>query len=216
MSNDYTKNSTTRASSVPRDDLHIDHPPRGITMERAPDGTTVFKARKFGAAAFGMLFFTVLWNGITSVFVCIAISMTADKFGWNLPFKGVDWNENAPPLWGMWLFLTPFILVGIGTLFAAVYNFIGRAEIRVGADEGSVFKGIGSLGRTQRFAPQSVKAVEWSQYQTRRSKGGTHTHTRFIIEMKNGREIKLPSLGKLRETWLCFALNKILNLTPNS
>ena len=138
MSNDYTKNTTARTgSTVPRDDLHIDHPPRGITMERAPDGTTVFKARKFGAAAFGMLFFTVLWNGITSIFVCIVIAETTKQFGQNIPFKEMTLNSspNPTPLYYFWLFLTPFILVGIGTLFAAVYSFIGRAEIRLGADE---------------------------------------------------------------------------------
>jgi len=209
MSADYTKHTSNRAAAAPRDELHIDHPPRGIKMERTYDGTTVIRARTFSASAFGLLFFAVFWNSITSIFVAVAIAMTAAKFGFDTGFNPKWENDSPPPLWLLWLFLTPFILIGLGTLGAVVFKLFGRCEIRLGAGGGSVFKGVGSLGRTQHFSPQSVKSVylRTASYTVNRQ-----AVYHWTIEMNNGREIKLPSIGKMRETWLAFALKKILGI----
>ena len=204
MFNDYNQN--IGRSNVPRDELHMDTPPRGITMERTYDGTTVIKARIFSSSAFGILFFTLFWNAITSVFVAFAIAMTAAKFGYDLGFGG-EWEGSPPPLWFFWLFLSPFIGVGLFMIYLTLFKFLGKCVIHINAGEGSLFKGIGLLGGTQRFSPQSVKSVVIGEtsYQV-----NGHALSQLTIKMNNGREIKFPTLDIMHETWLAFALRKIL------
>jgi len=213
MKNDYISSPHTgHGSRAPDDELRLDHPPRGIRMERAFDGTTVIRVRMFSSSAFGLLGVALFWNGLTSIFVCFAIALTAQKFGWNLPafsfFTEGEWDGSPPPLWFLWLFLSPFIAIGLGMICMTVFQFFGRCVIHLDADEGRVFTGIGPFGRTQRFSPQSIKSADVKQsiISTKR----TTITTNLVIEMNNGREIKFPGLGKMRETWLTFALGKLL------
>ena len=207
--NDYTDpQGARRGPPVPRDELSLDYPPRGIRMEHAPDGGTIIRVRLLSAAAFPMLVFALFWNSITSIFVAIAIAQTAARFGYDIGFSSGKWEGSPPPLWFFWLFLTPFIAIGLGTLSMALFSIFGRCEIRLGAGEGSVFKGIGPLGRTQHFSTQSVKSVDMGEASYRVNNQSVY---HLVIEMNNGREIKLPRLGKMRETWLTFALQKLLN-----
>jgi len=208
VSTDYTKATATRAAVVPRDELHIEHPPRGITMERERDDTTVIKVRMFSRDAFWFLFFTLVLNGTTWIFASYAVVATAAKFGHDVGFSPI-WEGSSQPLWITWLILIPFIVIGFFLMYWTIFSFFGKMEMRVGAREGDIFTGFGSFGRTRRFAPQSVKSVEMRVIS--HSKGGT-PHYSLIIEMDNGREITLPALGKMRETWLAFALNKILGI----
>lgn len=197
MSNDYI--------NIPDDELRIDWPPRGIKMGQAFEGTTVIKMRMFSRTSFAVLGVTLFWNGIVSLFVCAAIIMTAEKFGWTLPdwlFKFEDDGGGGMPWWGLWLFLTPFIAIGVWFIWTTIFSFLGQCIIRISTSEMSVYTGIGMLGRTRRFAPKSVKSI---------GRDDEGSHPRIVIEMKNGREIKFPFFGKMRETWLAFALRKILN-----
>ena len=210
MPDDYTKN-TTRATAAPRDELHLDHPPRGIKMERAQDGSTVITSRTFSSQGGAYIFFALFWNSLVSVFVCVAIILTSDKFGWNLRPVFMDPPESGSsqvPLWFFWLFLTPFIAIGIYMMYTALFNLFGKCVIRLDADEGSVFAGFGSLGKTQRFAPKSVKSVGDRKTD---DEIGDRPNYQLSILMNNGRVIKIPGLGKMRKTWLVFALNKLLN-----
>ena len=177
---------------TPGEDLRLDQPPRGVTMERAPDGTTVIKARMFSSGALPVIFFTLLWNGFCMVFLGFATGLLA--------FPGADSaaasQSQTNTHWSFYLFFTIPASIGIGLLSYTLYQLFGRCEIRLGADEGSVFRGIGPFGRTQRFLPRSVKSVAAK------------------IEMNNGREITLPGLSMKRSMWLVFALEKIL--TPDA
>jgi len=202
----YDKNN-----SVPDDNLYLDRPPRGIRMEREFDGTTVLRIRTLSSNVGFYIMFGLFWNAITSVFVCIAIGMTAARFGWNLPdYKLFKAGANdASSWWGLWLFLTPFIAVGIGMIYAVIFNIFGKCVIRIGQGKGSVYTGIGPFGKTWYFSQQSVKEIDthWTNVQV----GGSQIH-KLAIEMNNGRKIKLPSLNDMSETWLAFALGKILKL----
>jgi len=209
MTTDYTKNTskkTRRTAAVPNDELHIDHPPRGIKMEQAQDGATVIKVRMFSRSVFPMFFFALIWNAVISLFVAIAIGMTAAKLGYGMGFfTPEEPNDTWTPVLIIWGFLIPFIAIGLFLIQKAAYGFLGRLEIRINTDEGSVFKGFGQLGRTQRFAPKSVKSIGMD-------KANEHEESidLLFIKMNNGRTIKFPSLNEMRETWLAFALRKLL------
>ncbi|MCL1920710.1 MAG: hypothetical protein FWG50_06480, partial [Kiritimatiellaeota bacterium] len=214
MSDDYTKHLRQNMrgdTRVPDDELNIDRPPRGIRMEQTPDGGTVVNVRMFGAQSFVMLAPALFWNGLVSVFVCAAIDLTAKNFGWTMP----DWflfkmdeggkGEAPVPWWFLWLFLAPFISIGIAFMWNAFFGFFGKCVIRLSYDEGSVFSGIGILGRTRRFAPKSVKSVDkgriftvngrfffgWKLRPAPRPVRGDETLPFLTLEMKNGREINV-------------------------
>jgi len=212
MSN-YEKNLSTMRPIL-NDELSLDHPPRGIRMERGMDGGTVIRIRMFSAAqVLPILFITLLWNGIASIFVAVAVSMTAATFGYDFGIS-FQWNISPPPLWFLWLFLSPFIAIGLLLLLSLLFNVFGRCEIRLGTGEGSIFSGIGSIGGTQRFALQSIKSLRLEESKTRDKRGNpVTTHFNLLVEMNNGREIKSPDFGKARGTWLIFALDKILGRT---
>jgi len=195
FNNDYTKmerQDTRHVAAIPRDELHSDHPPRGITIERTFDGGTVVKIRMFSWESFmSAIGITLFWNGLVSVFVWLAIKTSAIL---------------------LWLFLTPFIAIGLALVFGLLFTVFGKSEIKITNAEGSVFTGIGPFGKTRRFAPKSVKRFGTREKQVTHWEGSSPVVHIPTIVMNNGREIKLPRLDSIRETWLVFALAQILKL----
>ena len=207
MSN-YEKNISTM-KPILNDELSLDHPPRGIRMERGMDGGTVIRIRFLSVAVLPILFFTLFWNGIVSLFVISVIAETAATFGWNVSFSFFEIDGKSKPLWFLWLILTPFVVIGFWLIFYVLFKLLGRCEIRLGTDKGSVFSGIGLFGKTKHFTLKSVKTVGVLE---RPDTDGTLPCS-VAITMNNGREIRFPLLGKMRETWLAFALGKLLGRT---
>ena len=207
MQTDYNASYHEKNSSfVPNDELSLDHPPRGIKMEHTFDGTIVIKSRTISAEAFPLFYFALITNAFASILMCAAITITAEKFGWQQPFPFFTVHRGS--FWPVWIIGSIFSVLGLSFTYATLFNFFGRCEIRLSANMGSVFSGFGPLGRTQHFSPQSIKSI--GELKTEEEIGGRPIY-RLAIFMNNGREIKFPGLGKMRETWLVFALGKILH-----
>ncbi|CAN5765433.1 hypothetical protein BH09VER1_BH09VER1_51130 [soil metagenome] len=112
----------------------------GINVQSPPTGTWYRNEASeviFGGsfrslpAALGTLAVALFWNGIVSVFVCGAISGTLHLMGVATPawFFEPKVNGHIMRRWdviGMWLFLTPFILVGLGMLCALLMRIFGK------------------------------------------------------------------------------------------
>jgi len=93
---------------------------------------------------FGWLFFAVFWNGITSVFVTIAVQSC----------------RHGHPEWFMTVFLVPFVLIGLALILAACHQLLslfnpyliarirpGRIPLGSSADLNWTFKGLpGRIG----------------------------------------------------------------------
>ena len=88
----------------------------------------------------------------------------------------------------------PVSVIGFVLIGGIFFNLLGRCVIRLDAEEGSIFSGIGSLGITRRFSTQSLKIVG----------------TEITVKSKKGRKIELSGYGKMRDVWLAFAIRKIL------
>ncbi|MCP4898583.1 MAG: DUF3592 domain-containing protein [bacterium] len=83
---------------------------RTSSLYHTPSGPIVLKPQQSPAMKlFGMAIFSLIWNGIVSVFV------------WNLVSEWMSGHHQ----WGLALFLVPFVLVGIGTLVGMVYFALG-------------------------------------------------------------------------------------------
>lgn len=165
--------------------------------------------------AFGLLIFCLFWNGIVSAFVLLALASTIQHLGGTLP----AWFP-APKLTGggmgpgmtifLWLFLTPFMMVGLALLLGLVMSLAGRTEVRVRESGGEVFSGIGPIGLCHRFDPASVRSIRLEDRQVSSTDGVVSRQASIVLEtdeatLKFGTLLTYP-----RRTFLASALREAL------
>lgn len=209
-------NISYRLSDLTREDeihanLDLQHPPKGAWYRREGGGTTIGATNRNFANAAGFLVFAVFWNGIVSIFVVVAFSATMHHLHVPLP----DWFP-APKMEGggmmsagmtafLWLFLTPFILVGLFVAGSALSSLFGRTEVKIGNSQGTVFTGIGPLGWKRRFENSQIKTVRIHQ---KRNNEGSDQFI-ILIETRAGKQIKFGSLlTNERRLFMLAALRK--------
>jgi hypothetical protein len=168
-------------------DVNVDvtRPPAGCWFR--PDGNSVAMGathRSIGQA-FALLVFCLFWNGIISGFVLFAAASTLRHLGLTLPGWLPIAKGSSMPV-GMtiflWLFLTPFIAVGLVVLATFFSSLVGRTELRVDAEKGILFSGIGSLGFRKRFSTSNVQDVRVEDKRWRDSDGDSRRKTQIVIE----------------------------------
>lgn len=198
------------------DEIDLTQSPKGTWYRESGVGTIIGASHRSIGGALGLLAFALFWNGIVSVFVCVALSSTLHLMHVPVP----EWFP-APKMNGsvmgvgttlfLWLFLTPFILVGTGFILAFLSSLAGRTEVLTRVNEGVVFTGIGKLGWRRRFNPELVKDVRIDDQTWRDSDGHRRNKTNIVIEMEDGRLIKLGSmLRPERMKYVAAALKRTL------
>ena len=205
---------TTGAELADGVDLRL--PPAGATYRNDGAGTVVSASHRALGSAMGVLFFALFWNGIVSVFVLLAISGTMHNLHINLP----DWFP-APKMNGgdmgvgmtlfLWIFLTPFITIGVVMMGAFLSCVAGRTEVRIHNAEGVVFTGIGSLGYRRRFDAGAVKDVRIDDRTWRDNGGARQRKTCILIETREGKLVKFGTiLREDRRKFVASAVRKAL------
>lgn len=163
----------------------------------------------------------VFWNGIVSVFVFVNVASTLNLLGIPVPEAfPAPTMEGEPMGWGMtlflWIFLTPFILVGLGILAALVGALMGRTVVRLRPGEGVVFSGIGSWGKRQRFDPGSIRTVlleEATEAKPGKIRSGSGQE--IVLKTAQGGEIRLGSdLPPARRMFVAATLARLLGTQP--
>ena len=102
--------------------------PKNLVVDEGMQSLQIVRKWSRGPAWF-FLFFSGFWNSIVSVFVVAAASgMMKDEQGMG-------------PGCFIWVFLTPFILVGLGTGYAALALLLNRTTIKVEGNELKVLNG---------------------------------------------------------------------------
>jgi hypothetical protein len=151
--------------------------------------------RSIGTAV-GALFFCLFWNGIVSVFVCFATVSTVRHLGVPLPSWFPAMKGSVMPL-GMtiflWLFLTPFIAIGLLLLATFLSSLAGRTELRIDNHEGVLFNGIGPLGFRKHFLTSDVADVRIEDRRWRDSDGDSRRTKQIVIET-SGKSINFGSM----------------------
>lgn len=184
---------------VPLDtDLDLTRPPAGTWYRSTGLGAVIGASHRSVASAVGLLFFTVFWNGIVSVFVLLALGSTLFHLGIPIP----DWFSTQMKRGDLgvgmtiflWLFLTPFILVGLAMFIAFLSALAGRTEVQLHHSSGSVFSGIGPVGRRRRFNTAQVKDVRIDKQSWRDSDGDRRNKTHIVLQTQDGKEIKFGSM----------------------
>ena len=106
----------------------------------------------------------------------------------------------------LWLFLTPFIAIGLVMLGALLTCAAGRVEVRLRDGVGVVFMGFGPVGWRRRFEVSRVKSVTigrttWSQ----------NEQTKPVIVIDCGEPLRFGSgLPEVRREWMGATLRKML------
>jgi hypothetical protein len=197
-------------------ELNLSDPPVGAWYRSDGTGTVAGATHRSIGTAIGALLSGLFWNGIVSIFVLLASAATLKHLDVPLP----DWfpapnMDGSPMSVGMtiflWIFLTPFIVIGLGMIFAFLSALAGKTEVRISGAEGMVFSGIGALGLRRRFETTSVKDIRIDERPWRDSDGNRQHRTCIIIETQQGKQFKLGSmLTNERRHFLAAALRRSL------
>ncbi len=196
--------------------VDFNRPPLGIRCNTQGDRLTICATHRSLGAAIGTLAVALFWNGIVSVFVLLVLASTLKLLGVPLPngFPAPDMN-GSPMSLGMtlfmWLFLTPFIVIGVAMIGVFFMSLGGRTDIRIDSSEGVVFTGVGPLGSRRRFLTSQVSDVRIEDKQWRDSDGDRQRKTCIVIEMQGGKLIRLCStLSEERRKFVGALLHQAL------
>jgi hypothetical protein len=194
------------------ENLDVSRPPSGAWHRGSGMGLVIGATHRSVGMAVGSLAISLFWNGIVSVFVLLALSSTLHHMHISTP----DWFP-APKMNGsgmslgmtllLWIFLTPFILIGsamVGTFLSAI---AGRTEVEIRQSEGKIFVGIGPIGWKRRFNPATVREVRLEDKTWRDNDGYRRNKRQIVIETDDGREIRFGSL--LREDRMKFVASAL-------
>ncbi|CAG1010798.1 hypothetical protein PHYC_03931 [Phycisphaerales bacterium] len=187
-------------------------PPRGCWIRDDGVETRVGASSRSVGGFLGALFFTVFWNGIVGIFVLVAAAGTWQHLVGPLPawVPGMAKGGNAPMSLGMvvflWVFLTPFITVGLVMAGVTLVSLAGKVELRLRQAEGSVFVGVGSLGWRRRFDAGAVKRVHLNQTLWKQN-----DQSKEVVVIEAERRVAFGSmLTDERRRWLAAAAAKLL------
>jgi hypothetical protein len=188
-------------------DVDLHQPPPGCWHRVTGLGSVVGATHRSLGKALGLLAISLFWNGIVSIFVLVAISSTLQLLHVTVP----DWFP-APKMNGgtmstgmtifLWLFLTPFILIGSAMIGGFLSCVAGHSEVRVERGEVAVSTGIGPIAWNRRFAASELKEIRIEEGMSRDSDGGTQRKVLIVAELQSGRLVKFGSA--LREDRLRF------------
>jgi hypothetical protein len=192
--------------------VDLQRPPAGAWYQSDGGGTVIGATNRSLTAAFFMVIFALGWNSIVSMFVVFAIAGTLHV----LHIPAPDWFP-APKMNGgdmgtgsvlfMWLFLTPFIAIGLMVLSIALSSLFGRTEVKIESTRGTLFTGVGPVGWKRQFDTSQVKDVKIYESYT---KNGNPSFS-ILLETREGKQFKLGSLlSNERRQFMLGAMRKTL------
>lgn len=188
----------------------VNTPPPGCTLTNQLNTTVIrVSLRSFGGFL-GALFICLFWNGITSIFVLIALAGLYTNLIGPLPawFPAPDFDDGMSLGMTLFLclFLTPFVLIGLMMFVGVLLAMMGSIVIRVGSDWATVKTGVGPVGYTRRFDPRQVRSVGAG-----RSKIETNGEHKKLIQIEADRTVRFASgLSEAKHDWLIAVLRRLL------
>jgi hypothetical protein len=192
--------------------LDLNRPPHGVWYRSEGRSHVIGATHRSWGAALGTLAVSLFWNGIVSIFVLLATAGTLSHLGVQVPLWFPAPKMNGSPmtvgmLLFLWLFLTPFILIGLTMIGAFLLALGGRTEVTIHNAQGSVFTGIGPLGYRRRFDASGVRQVRLKDKQGQDGQ----SQTEIVIEPHEGKLIKFgSSLPEERRQFIAAALRQAL------
>jgi hypothetical protein len=208
--------SALSSGRVVDENVDVSRPPDGTWFRREGDGLVLGATNRSLGSAFGLLFFAVFWNGIVSFFVLAALVSTLHHLGVSAP----EWFPASLAKSGtnmplgltifLWIFLTPFIAIGLFVFSQFLNCLAGRTEVRLQGGRGVIFTGVGHMGFRKRFAASDVRDVRIEDKSWFDSKGNPRRNTQIVIDT-NINPLKFGNmLAEPRRGFMAGALKKEL------
>ena len=210
------KLSTLARGSGIDSSINLSQPPKGVSFEVTGLATVIRATHRSLSGAVFLLLFSAFWNGILLVFLGLATASTLALFGIAMP----EWFPK-PILNGsamgagitifLWIFLLPFIAIGLA-MFAAFLSCLGgRTEIRVEGGDVRYFAGMGPIGSRRQFKKNTVKDVRIEDETWTSRKGHVRERKNILIEFTEGKPFKLGgSLSDERRQFVAAATRRAL------
>lgn len=208
--------SALASGSIVDSDVDVSRPPAGAWFRRDSVSATIGATHRSLGQAFGLLFFCLFWNGIVSVFVLLALGSTLQHLGIGIPhwFPSPTSHGKMIPIGltiFLWLFLTPFIAIGLGVFASMLSCIAGRTEMRVEGNNATLFTGIGPVGFRKRFLASAAQEVRIVEKRWRDRDGDSRQSMQIIIDLASGKAIRFGSmLTKERRAFVAGAIQKVL------
>lgn len=193
-------------------------PPSGCGIITASQGVTIQVSLRSVTGFLVSCGVAIFWNGIVSVFLLIAFAglyfnLVGPLPNW-FPAPGVKNGQpmmnDAPMELGetlfLCVFLTPFVLFGVGMIVAALINLVGRVDVVVNGADSYVATGVGPFVWKKRFNSDQVEQVSYGKTLWRSEDG-----TNKVIELTGVETIKFGSLlSEPKMQWIQAALREVL------
>ena len=196
--------------------VDLKRPPDGVWYRSDGRGRVLGATHRSWGTALGALGISLFWNGIVSVFVLVAIAGTLSHLHVPVPtwFPAPKMN-GGPMTVGMtiflWIFLSPFILVGMAMIGAFLSALGGRTEVTILKNQGVVFTGIGPLGYRRRFDASGVRRIRLEEKSGNSRTGQSQAQTEIVIESREGKLVRFgSSLTEERRQFMAGALHQTL------
>ncbi len=194
--------------------------PSGVQIDSTPQTLRIWVTqRSLGGFVVAGLF-AAFWNGIVGIFVLHAIAGICFNLFGPLPDwfpaagakHGVPMINDEPMTWGptmfLCLFLIPFVVIGLGMAFVALFNLIGSSVIQLEESGSWVATGIWRLRWWKRFDPRHVSGIFFQRSKSEDSRGNT-------IEIVADDTVEFGTyLSKQRAEWLYVVLKNLLLQRP--
>ncbi|MFO0860342.1 MAG: hypothetical protein U0570_07290 [Phycisphaerales bacterium] len=191
--------------------VDVSKPPGGCEVVELGNRIEVRASARSLSMAIGTALFGLFWNGIVSIFVLLAISGTLHVTGLGVPhwFPAPRQNGNLMSVGEvvfLWIFLTPFILIGTLLFLAFLVAVAGRCEVVVHSGRGMAATGIGPFMWRQKFDANAVKSVRIGE-----TKWKQNDQTKPVVLIEADRTIRFGSgLTDQRKLWVTAILARTL------
>lgn len=199
-------------------DVDLYRPPPGCWHRHTGMGVSVGATHRSLVMALPLLGIALFWNGIVSIFVLVAVSSTLHLLGVPVPgwFPAPEMNDETMGTGitiFLWIFLTPFIVIGLGMIGGFLSCVAGKTEVGVDRGMVGIATGIGPFRWNRRFQASDLKAIRIRENHGNQNRGGGNRQ--IIAELANGRTLKFGSLlREERQRFLAAAAEKIIR-DPN-
>jgi hypothetical protein len=183
-------------------------PPAGCTLDDTGADVRVRASTRSVGTFAGALFFCLFWNGVVSVFVLVATAGVIQNLAGTVPSWFPAPVMNGSPMgWGitifLWIFLIPFITVGVVMLGVVATAAAGVVEVRWRGGEGVVRRAVGPFAWTTRFDALAVRRIAIGE--TKKMQEG---EAKPLIVLEADRTIRFGSmLTPERLAWMAGALH---------
>ena len=196
----------------------VKKPAYGCSLDQTGHGVVITASLRSIGGFIASAGFALIWNSIVSIFLLLTAAGLYSNLIGPLPvwFPAPGLVDGKPQINGgpmglsealfLCVFLTPFVIVGIGTAGAALVCLLGKVEVVIEEHDSYVATGVGVMKWKTRFDPHQIGEVKFTTSDCQSDGDSSRS-----IEITADRAVRFgSSLPPERKKWV-WAVLKILS-----